>query len=640
MFEFVRNNNRLFQFLLLLVILPGFVLVGIQGYTSLMSDANATVATVNGHKIAQAEWDAAVHNQAQRIREQQPTIDPKQLDTPEFKYRVLEDLVKQRVLQEAVADERLGVDDARIESLFRNDPQWQFMRNPDGSINKAVLAAQGLSSRGFMERLRQDIAQRQVVDGVIATVPSTTANANIAFDAVLQQRSVQLQVFDPKNFEGGIKPSDADVEAFYKDPANAKQFEVPEHADIQYVVLDLDALKGDVKVNEDDLQAYYKENAARYTVAEERRASHILIKVDKSASADERAKAKAKAEGLLAEVRKNPAQFADIARKNSQDEGSAANGGDLDWFGHGSMVKPFEDAVYSLKQGEISNVVESEFGYHIIQLTGIRGGDKKPFEQVRPQIEEELRKQLAQKRFAEQAEGFTNTVYEQSDSLQPAVDKYKLQLQTATVTRKASPTASGVLASAKLLDAVFSDDVLTKKHNTTAIEVGPNQLVAARIVAYHAAAVQPLDQVRERVLAQLVHKLAVAAAAKAGAERLAALQKPDADLAGLSEAQLVSRAKPGTVPPKVLEAILAADTSKLPASLGADAGDGSYIVARIDKVVPRDPAVPGPKVVTQQYARAWAEAEGTAYYEVLKARYKVAIKVAKPVSAAAAAVAQ
>ncbi|MBV8379561.1 MAG: peptidylprolyl isomerase [Paucibacter sp.] len=640
MFEFVRNNNRLFQFLLLLVILPGFVLVGIQGYTSLMSDANATVATVNGRKIAQAEWDAAVHNQAERIRNSQPTIDPKQLDTPEFKYRVLEDLVRQRVLQEAVTDERLGVDDGRILSLFRNDEQWQFMRNPDGSINKQVLAAQGLTSRGFIERLRQEISQRQVIDGVIATVPTTATNANLAFDAVLQQRSVQLQAFDPKSFEADIKPSDAEVEAFYKDSANAKQFAVPEHADIQYVMLDLDAFKAGVKVNEDELQAYYKENSARYTVAEERRASHILIKVDKSASAADRAKAKAKADELLAEVRKNPAQFADIARKNSQDEGSAANGGDLDWFGHGAMVKPFENAVYALKQGEISNVVESDFGYHIIQLTGIRGGDKKPFEQVRPQIEEELRKQLAEKRFAEEAEGFTNMVYEQSDSLQPVVDKYKLQLLTATVTRKPTPMSSGPLASTKLLDAVFSDDVLTKKHNTAAIEAGPNQLVAARIVAYHAAAVQPLDQVRDRVRAQLVHKLAVEQAAKAGAARLAALQKPDADLAGLSDAQLVSRAKPGNLPAKVLEAIMAADASKLPATLGTDAGDGSYIVARIEKIVPRDPAVPNPKVVVQQYARAWSQAEGEAYYQALKARYKVVIKAVKPVAAAASAAAQ
>lgn len=635
MFEFVRNNNRLFQFLLLLVILPGFVLVGIQGYTSLMSDANATVATVNGHKVSQAEWDAAVHNQAERIRSSQPTIDPKQLDTPEFKYRVLEDLVRQRVLQEAVTDERLGVDDNRVEALFRNDQQFQFMRNPDGTINKAILAAQGLSSRGFMERLRQDLAQRQVIDGVVATAPTATANANIAFDAVLQQRSVQFQIFDPKSYEADIKPTDAQVEAYYKDPANAKQFEVPEHADIQYVVLDLDSLKGDIKVNEDDLQAYYKENASRYNVAEERRASHILIKVDKSASAADHAKAKAKAEELLAEVRKNPAQFADIARKNSQDEGSAANGGDLDWFSRGAMVKPFEDAVYSLKQGEISNVVESDFGYHIIQLTGVRGGDKKPFDQVRAQIEDELRKQQAQKRFAEEAEGFTNMVYEQGDSLQPAVDKYKLALQTGTVTRKATPLASGPLASAKLLDAVFSDDVLTKKHNTAAIETAPNQLVSARIVAYHAAAVQPLDQVRDRVVAQLAHKLAVEQAAKAGAARLAALQKPDADLAGLSEAQLLSRAKPGNVPNKVMDVIMAADTSKLPVTVGADAGTGSYVVARIEKIEPRDPAVPGPKVVTQQYARAWSEAEGSAYYDALKARYKVAIKVAKPAPAAA-----
>jgi len=637
MFEFVRNNNRLFQFLLLLVIVPGFVLVGVQGYTSLMSDANATVATVDGRKISQAEWDAAVQNAANRVRERQPTVDPKLLDTPQFKYQVLEDLVHQRVLQTAVADERLGVDDNRLRALFASDPQMQGLLGPDGKLNKAVLAAQGLTPQGFQERLRQEYALRQVVDGVSATVPVTTASATIAFDAVLQQRSVRLQAFDPKAFEADVRPGDAEVEAFYKDPVNAKQFEVPEHADIQYVVLDLDAFKAEVKPSEEEERAYYEQNAVRYTVAEERRASHILVKVDKSAPAADRAKAKARAEALLAEVRKNPAQFADLARKNSQDEGSAANGGDLDWFGHGAMVKPFEDAVYALKQGEISNLVESEFGYHVIELTGIRGGAKKSFEDVRAEIEEELRKQLAQKRFAEAADGFTNMVYDQGDSLQPTADKYKLQIQTGSVTRKPAPLAGGPLASAKLLDAVFAKDTLQDKHNTKAIETGANQLVSARIVAYHAAAVQPLDQVRDRVRAQLVHKLAVEQAAKAGAARLAALQKPDADLAGLGEAMLVSRAKPGSVPPKVLDAIMAADATKLPATIGTAAGDGSYVVARIEKIVPRDPATPDPKMLTQQYARAWSEAEGQAYYDALKARYKVVLKVAKPAAAASAA---
>ena len=635
MFEFVRRNTRLFQFLLLILILPSFALVGMQGYTSLMNSANAVVATVDGTKITQPEWDASLRQQIDRARSQNPNIDPKLFDSPEVKRQALDVLVREHVMQAAAAKEHLTVSDERVYAAFQADPQLAFMRNPDGSINKTMLMAQGMSSQMFVERLRQDLTTRQVVAGVATSGISTTANATLAFDALLQQREVQIQRFEGKDFAAKIEPSDAEIEAFYKDPANAEQFKLPENAQIQYLVLDLDALKKDVTVSEDDLHKYYEENASRYTVAEERRASHILIKADKSAPAAERAKAKAKAEELLAEVRKNPANFAELAKKNSQDEGSAANGGDLDYFARGAMVKPFEDAAYSLKQGEISNVVESDFGYHIIQLTGIRGGEKRSFEAVRAEMEADVRKQLAQKRFTEVADQFTTTVEDQYDSLQPAADKLKLAIQTATVQRKPAPGAAGPLASAKLLDAVFTNDILNNKHNTNAIETGPNQLVAARVVQYNPARLQALADVKAKVREQLVTKLAAAQAIKAGQERLIALQK-GGDATGLAAAVTVSRAQAQGLPPQVLDRILAADASKLPAYVGVDAGAGVFVVAKIDKLLPRDPAVIDAKRADQQYAQAWANAETMAYYDALKTRLKVTIKAPSATASGAA----
>ncbi|HEY4083740.1 MAG TPA: SurA N-terminal domain-containing protein [Burkholderiaceae bacterium] len=634
MFEFVRTHTRLFQFLLLIVILPSFALVGMQGYTSLMDQANSSVASVDGTKITQTQFEAAQRQQIDRVRAQNPTIDPKVFDTPEAKKRVLDDLVKERLLQTAADKEHLAMSSERALQIIHTDPSFAAIYNPDGTVNKALLAAQGLTPGLLEQRVRQSMSQQQVLTGVGESGIANSANATVAFDALLQQREVQVQRFDPKDFAAKINPSDAEIEAFYKDAANAKLFEQPENAQIQYVVLDVNALKAGVTINEDDLHKYYEENASRYNVAEERRASHILIKADKNAPAAERAKAKARAEALLAEARKNPGNFAELARKNSQDEGSAVNGGDLDYFGHGAMVKPFEDAAYSLKQGEISNVVESDFGYHIIQLTGIRGGTKQTFEQVRPQIEDEVRKQLAQKRFSEMAEAFTNTVYEQPDTLQAAADKFKLPLQSANVTRTPSLTASGPLASAKLLEAVFANDTLRNKRNTEAIETAPNQLVSARVVQYNPAQLQPLAQIKDRVRDLLVKKLAAAQAVKAGQERLAALQK-GGDVTGLGEAQVVSRAKPQGMTAKVLEAILAADAAKLPAYAGMDAGEGVYVVARIDKLVPRDPAVIDAKTIAKQYANAWTSAEIAAYYDALKSRYKVTVK--GPAAAASAA---
>jgi len=633
MFDFVRKHTRLFQFILLILILPSFALVGMQGYTSFMDGANAGVATVDGHKITQNEWDAAHRDQIDRLRRQMPNLDAKLFDAPEVKREALDALVRDRVMQAAATKQHLLVSDERVQAMFQKDPQFAFLRNPDGSVNKAVLAAQGMSSQMLVERLRQDMILRQVVAGVVGTNIASSANATVAFDALLQQREVQLQRFDAKDFAARIEPSDAEIEAFYKDAANSAQFQLPESAQIQYLVLDLEALKSSVTLNEEDLRKYYEENASRYGVPEERRASHILIQAPKDAPAADRAKAKARAEELLAQARKNPAGFADLARKNSQDESSAVNGGDLDFFSRGAMVKPFEDAAYALKQGEISNVVESDFGYHVIQLTAVRGGDKKPFEAARAEIEQEVRKQQAQKRFAELAEQFGNTVYEQADSLQPAADKFKLPLQTATVQRTPATGAIGPLASAKLLEAVFGNESLHNKRNTEAVEIAPSQMAAARVLQHNPTRLQPLADVKPKVREQLVRKLATAQAVKAGQERLAALQK-GGDAAGLEAAVTVSRAQSRELPRKVLEGILSADASKLPAFVGVDTGEGAFVVARIAKLLPRDPAVVDATRAAQQYAQAWNTAEAQVYYNALKTHYKAVIKA--PQAAASA----
>lgn len=634
MFDFVRKHTKVLQGLLTLLILPSFVFFGVQSYSSFMDGSNASVATVDGQKISRAEFDTAHRNQTDRVRAQNPTIDLKEFETAEARQATLDSLIRERVLRAAQQQQHLTVTDDKVQAAFVADPQLAFLRNPNGSVNRAMLAAQGMSVEGFMQRLRQDMALRQVMQAVGATSPASQGNATLAFDVLLQQREVQMQRFDAKDFAANVKPTDAEVEAFYKEPVNAARFQLPESADIEYLVLDLEQLTKEVKASDEDLRKFYDDNQSRFAVAEERRASHILIKAEKSASAADRAKAKARAEELLAQARKAPASFADLARKNSQDEGSAVNGGDLDFFGRGAMVKPFEDATFALKQGEFSEVVESDFGFHVIQLTGKRGGDKKSFEQVRPEIEAEVLKQLAQKRYTEVAESFRNTVYEQSDSLKPAAEKFKLTIQTASVQRKPMPGSAGLLASQKLLDEIFGNEALRNKRNTEAVEPMPNQMVSARVVQHHLTRLQPFDQVRELARALLVNKLAQEQAVAAGKARLEALKKNPTELNGLGEAVVVSRAKQAGLPRKVMVGLMGADASKLPADVGIDAGDGSYVVARINKLLPRDPAVVDAKRAAEQYARAWADAEAMAYYNHLKTEFKV--KVSAGAASAAA----
>ncbi|MEP6739284.1 MAG: SurA N-terminal domain-containing protein [Caldimonas sp.] len=637
MFDFFRRHTRVLQFVLVLLVFPSFVFFGIQGYSRFVGGDQQSIAKVAGQPISQAEFDNSLRERVERARRQMPTLDAKLFDTPEMRRMALDSLIRDRVTLVAAEKLHLVTTDERLERLFKSDPEFAQLRNPDGSVNRDTLAILGMSSEAFAERLRQDISRRQVMQGLTDSAIAPAVAASAALDAMYQQREVQVQRFDAKDYLAKITPTDAEVEAFYKDPMHAAQFQAPEEATIEYVVLDLDALKKGLALSEDDLRKYYTENEKRYTSPEERRASHILVKADKDAPKAERAKARAKADELLAEVRKNPASFAEIARKNSDDDGSAPKGGDLDFFGRGAMVKPFEDAAFGLKQGETSGVVESDFGFHIIQVTGARGGEKKSFESVRSEIEGEVRNQLAQKRFAEAAVQFGDTVYEQAESLKPAADKWGLEVHTAQhVTRVPKPGVTGALANPKFLEAIFASDAIKDKRNTKAIELGSNQLGAARVVQYTPTHQLPLAEVKDKVRQQLVAAQAAAMAKKLGAEPLAAARAAPAT--ALSETtQVVSRAQVRDLPRALLDAVLKAPVSTLPVFVGVELGDQGFAIAKITKIWGRDPSVADPVRAKQQYAQVWGDAEQQAYYAALKARYKVSINDAAVVPRDAAA---
>jgi peptidyl-prolyl cis-trans isomerase D len=640
MFDFVRNHSRIMFFVIVLLIFPSFVFFGVQGYTQFNDPSGGAVAKVDGQKITRAEWDAAHRRQSEQARRQMPNLDAAFFDSPEVKRETLDTLVRDRVLLTAANRAHFGVSDERLQRELMSAPQLASLRRPDGSMDlaayKVMIESQGMSTQGFEANVRQDLTLRQVLGGVSNSVPPAGAPGRAALDALLQQREVQVLRFDSKEQAAGLNPSDADLAGYHK--ANEALFRAPEQASIEYVVLDLQALQSGLTVAEDDLRKYYSENAARYTVAEERRASHVLIGAAKDAPAAERAAAKAKAEALLAELRKNPVSFAEVAKKNSSDTASAERGGDLDFFGRGAMVKPFEDAAYAMKPGEIGNVVESDFGYHIIRLDAVRGGDKKPFEAVRGEIEAEVKKQLAQKKYAEAAEQFTNTAYEQADSLQPLIDKLKLTKQTATVQRSPAPGATGALASAKLLGAVFGNDAVKNKRNTEAVEVGPNQLAVARVMQHQPARVQALAEVLPQVRARVIAEQAAASARKAGEAKLAAL-RGGADASALPAAVVLSRSSPQNQPRALIDAVLRADAAKLPQWLGVDLAEAGYAVVRLVALKPLAADAAELTELLPRYAQAWGAAEAQAYYNALKTRYKVKIEDSAVAAAAAASAA-
>jgi peptidyl-prolyl cis-trans isomerase D len=635
MFEFVRTHNKIMQVLLFLLVFPSFVLVGINGYNRFHEKGDA-VAKVDGSEILQGDWDNAHREQVDRVRAQNPGIDPKLLDSPQFKYATLERLVRDRVIAAAAAKDKLKASDVALARELNQ--QLAPLKGPDGKIDmekyRQVVGARGMSPEMYEESVRADLTARQVVQGITATSFATPAEASPSLNAFFEKREVQVARFDAKDYAAKVNPSDADLDAYYK--AHPAEFQAPEQASIEYLVLDLDAVKQGITVNESDLKTYYEQNIAKYAQPEQRRASHILIAVAKNATQADKDKAKAKAQALLAEVKKNPASFAEVAKKNSQDPGSAANGGDLDWQTRGAFVKPVEDAIFSLKKGEISDVVESDFGFHIVKLTDVREAKTKTFDEVKPELEAQLKQQQAQRKFAEVAETFSNSVYEQADSLKPAADKLKLQIQTAANVQRTPPKgATGVPANPKFLAALFSQDSLGKKHNTEAVEVAPSTLVSGRITQYSPAHTLPFAEVKDKVRARVVAVKSAELAKKDGMDKLAAWKATPAS-AQFPQAVLVSRQDTQKQPAEIVEASLRADPAALPALAGVDLGEEGYAIVKVDKVMQRDTPPPEQaKQELQQYERWWASAEGQAYYDLLKARFKAQILVTKPPDVAA-----
>lgn len=630
MFEFVRNHNRLFQIILVVLIFPSFVVFGIQGYEK-FSGSNHAVAKVAGGEITAEQLDNAHRAQIERLRMQAPNVDIKMFDTPEMKQRALDDLVRERVLFEAARKLVLAPTDEQLVRTFRTDPQFAALRNEDGSVRRELLAARGLTSEQFVQQLKQDLAMRQVIAGIGATGPALERVAQSALDALYQQREVRLARFDAKAFRDKVSVTPQEVEAYYNDPVHAVALTQPESVDIEYLVFDLPAVQAKVTVGEDELRKHYEENKARYTQPEERRARHILIAAGKDVKPEVREKARQKAEAILQQLKAHPGEFAALARKESQDPGSAANGGDLDWFGRGAMTAPFEAAVFALKKGETSAVVATDYGFHIIELTDVRGGETRPFDAVRAELQAEVQAQLAKQRFAAEAEQFTDLV-DQEDQLAPVAQKFGLKLQQASgVSRTGLPGAAPQLGNAKLLEALFRPDNLTKHRNVPAVETASNELVAARVVRHQPARKQPLAEVEARIKERLLADKAAAAARQEGQARLKAwTAAPPADSA-LEASTVLSRASVQTGQPQALvDAVMQAKAQKLPAWVGADLGAQGYVVARLDKVLPSDAkAVGDVQQVRQQYAQLWAQAETEAYYASLKDRFKAKI-VAKP----------
>ncbi len=631
MLDFFRNHKRLMMLMLILVIVPGLGFVGIQGFRGFF-DESANVASVNGHKITRVEYDNATRQQLDRARQVLGAqFDMKSFDTPERRRDMLDGLIQERALADETQRLHLTASDDAVRRTLMSDPVIASLKNPDGTIDvdryKQLLAMQGMTPEQYDERVRYGLATQQLPTSIQVSAFTSKTLAQHLTELADQQREVQGLAFRARDYAAKIQPTDAQLQTYYD--AHRTDFATPETATIQYLVLSAATLAASAQPGDADIKKYYDDNIAHYRTDGEVRASHILIAAPKDASAADKAKAKQKAEEVLAQVKAHPDQFAQIAQQNSQDPGSASKGGDLGYFGPGMIAggKAFDDAVFKLKKDEVSDIVQTDFGYHIVKVTDVKPSVTKPFDEVKDSIAKDLKTQMATKAFVDDSEGFTSIVYEQAKSLQPAADKYKLQIQTATVTPQ--PTAKlppdSPLNNAKFLAAVFSSDATKAKNNTQAIDVGGNTLIAAHVTDYKPDAVPALDAVKDAVRQKVIAQQSAEMARKDGAAKLAELEKSKST-AGFSSALKVSRNDSQGVPPAALSSIYKADAQKLPAYVGVDLGDDGYAIYRVNAVLP-GAATDAQRLAAaqQQIAQVNAQSQVEAYIDAVRARSKVKI---------------
>ena len=624
MFDFVHENKKLVQIVLALIILP-FALWGVSSYDKSGSSADV-VATVNGLKITQQEFENTLRQQQDRMRQQLgANFDAAMFDNPEMKRAVLDNLVSQRLLVERAGAARLVVPDEQVAQVISGIEAFQDGGKFDKKRYESLLASQGLTPLKFEARVSDELLGQQMQDAYVQNGFAAISVANNVIRLNEQQRVVSVSPVSFQSFMSQAKVDDAELKKYYEQ--NSNEFQVQEQAKVEYVKLSTGDFLAKVGVSKEDARKYYDEHTNDFGTPEERRAAHILVSVSATASQAEQDAAKAKAEQLLQQARQTPSGFAELARKNSQDTGSAVSGGDLGFFGRGMMVKPFEDATFALKAGEISGLVKSDFGYHIIKLLEVKPSRVLPFDEAREGIVNKLREQKAADMFAEMAEKFSNTVYEQSDSLKPAADLAGAKIERSGWLVKGA--VAGEPWTPKMLEAIFSDQVVKNKRNTAAIEVAANTLVAARILEYKPAAVRSLSEVQETIRQKLLRQQALELAAKQGKATLDQLRGGSRPALSWGAAQTVTRAQHGSLDVGLVRQIFQANPAALPQYVGVELPQIGYVLARVDAVKEGD-AVNDAKLARyeQQLRQLTGEEMSRAY--LADARRQASIKVHLP----------
>jgi peptidyl-prolyl cis-trans isomerase D len=618
MLEAIRAHSQgwLAKVILTLIAVP-FALFGIDAYLK-NAGSDAAIAKVAGSSISVVEYRNAMQSLRNKLQAEGQK-DLSLLDTPVARLSVINRLINTRLFNAEAQASNFKISNEQLTDFIITLPEFQDNGKFSQEIYDRLLTQNQMTPSKFENMMRGELVTQQVRDGVPPLVFASKEMISKAIKTELQQREVSVAEIKSADFISQVTVSEAEVKAYYEKHKN--KFQVPEQVKLEFVRFSANDLIIKMQATDDEAKRFYDENATKFAGDEKRRASHILIGFDPKANSEIKAQAKKSAEAILAEVKKNPAKFAELAKKHSQDPGSAEKGGDLGLFGRGAMVKAFEDAAYSMKPGQVSELVQSEFGYHIIKLTEV-SGESQSFDSLKGQIRAELMYQKAISKFAEEAENFNNLVYEQSTSLKPAADKYGLQVQKTEWLSAAD--GAKFFKNDQLMSAVFSNEVLNDKRNTEAIEVANNTLVAARVVDHKASAPRSFDEVKVGISDFLKIEKASKMAIEKGKAYLADLkQNKSLEEIDWIPSVIVDRKNAQGLTDLTMSNVFKIDAGKLPAYAGVSDSKKGFLIIKVIGVT--DPSEDVVKTGEADYKSALAAEYGAAYIATLKSKNKVSV---------------
>lgn len=493
MFDLVRNNKKIVQIFLLLICLP-FVFFGVESYVNRSQNLEA-VAQIDDMAIYPQMLEQAIREKQNQLRNQLgENYDSSKTNTKQFKLEVLNNLINEQVLLLEAQRLKIFVGDEQIRQVIN---EFNIFYDEKGKFSNEkynqILSAQGLSPAMFENDLRKTLLRQQLLGTIVATsFPSKTLLQNSFFDYTDKYSGSVLE-FPSENYKNKVVLTNDLIKKYYEEHKN--DFVTPERIKVDYLVFSDKTISNNLANNEikdDEINTYYQSNLKNFTNEEQRKVNHIVF--DK--------KDKSKAEQILQTLLKNSQNFAEVAQNNSIDPLSAKNGGDIGFLKADYEIKTIADAVFQIKnKGDIfPKLVESDFGLHILQLTEIKDKVQQPLAEVKEEIIAILKTQKAQKLFAEQSENFSNSVYDQSDSLEPTAKQFNLTIQHSDWISKSDLIANKYeFITSKLVDTLFSQEFIKEKRNSEAVDIGNNTLVSVRISAYEPKKQKSLSSIENEI---------------------------------------------------------------------------------------------------------------------------------------------